>query len=116
MTNGKSLKPLISEVNAAFIQGNTDRFLQQCTDDFIWDMVDGPVLSGKESVRNSMKKMGMEGVGQDIELGLLVEEGDRIVANGTIRSNGKISYSFCDIYEFHQEKIRKLTSYVIKTG
>jgi len=54
----------------------------------------------------------------EITLTRLVEEGDVVVAEGSVRAGrtdgGVMNLVFCDVFEMRNAKIKKLTSYLME--
>jgi ketosteroid isomerase-like protein len=55
----------------------------------------------------------------EIEVTRLVEEGDVVVAEGSVRApksdGGVMHLVFCDVFEMREGKIRRLVSYLMQT-
>ena len=89
------------------------------TDDVEWVIPGAFHLCGKEAFDGEIENDAFVG-GPTIEVTRLVEEGDVVVAEGTVRSarrdGGTLNAVFCDVFVMRDEKIRRLTSYLMELG
>ena len=111
-------KEIVEKVNAAFAANNMEGFLSFCADDFEFTMVGDKPLQGKQAVRQWMSSMGdMEP--PRISNIRVIAEGDAVASHGTMTMKDKegktTPYAYCDIYQFRDGKIVKLTAFVMKT-
>jgi uncharacterized protein len=104
-----------------YIEGfrTTDResILSCVTDDVEWNIPGTFVSRGKAAFNEHIVDPGF--VGQPvIDVTRLVEEGNVVVAEGTVlarRDNGtELPLVFCDVFEMESGKIRRLTSYLME--
>jgi uncharacterized protein (TIGR02246 family) len=111
-------KEIVEKVNAAFAENDVEGFLSFCADDFEFTMVGEKPRRGKEAVRQWMKSMG------DMEPPRIsnvktIAEGDAVASQGTMTMKDKggktVLYTYCDVYQFQDGKIVKLTAFVMKT-
>lgn len=111
------IKEIVGRVNAAFAENDLEGFLSFCADEVKWTMVGGKTVDGKDAIRRWMASM--EFGPPDFTVDNVIAEGDFVAAHGDMtmkEKDGKaISYSYCDIYRFHGDKIVELRSFVIKT-
>ncbi|MCA1589090.1 MAG: nuclear transport factor 2 family protein [Acidobacteria bacterium] len=111
-------KKIVEEINAAFAEGNVEKFLEKCTENVEWTMVGEKHVIGKSAIREWMASMeGMEPPKFSVDR--IIAEGDSVVCYGDMTMKDKdgkdAAYGFCDIYRFSGDKIAELTSYVVKT-
>lgn len=111
-------KEIVEKVNAAFEKGDTEGFLEHCSEDLDWTMVGEKHARGKSEIREWMKQMdGMEPPKFSVET--FVADGDSVVCSGQMSmktpDGGTGNYGYCDIYRFEGDKIANLTSFVIAT-
>ncbi len=89
------------------------------TDDVEWVIPGAFHLRGKEAFDGEIENDAFVGR-PTIEVTRLVEEGDVVVAEGTVRSarrdGGTLNAVFCDVFVMRDEKIRRLTSYLMELG
>ena len=89
------------------------------TDDVEWVIPGAFHLRGKEAFDGEIENDAFVGR-PTIEVTRLVEEGDVVVAEGTVRSarrdGGTLNAVFCDVFVMRDEKIRCLTSYLMELG
>ncbi|WGQ10798.1 nuclear transport factor 2 family protein [Pedobacter gandavensis] len=101
--------------NAAITEGNYEEFLFYCTQDTQWTFVGEQVLKGKDAVREYMTKVYVEPPKFMVEH--LIAEDDFVTAIGKIRMKGEQgdwdSYDYCDVWQFSEGKLHKLTAFVI---
>lgn len=100
----------------AYCQFDHQAILDLLTDDVIWDMPGFFYHTGKEAFDKEIEPAVVDGP-PDIRVTQLIEEGDIVVAEGTVQSkfrNGDLMNAvFCDVFHFTGNKINKLTSYVM---
>ena len=110
-------KEIISKVNTAFAEGNTEKFLGLCADDVKWTMIGETTVQGKDAVRKWMASMPAEP--PQFTVNNVIAEGDFVTAYGDMTMKGDdgkpASYSYCDVYRLRGDKIVELSSFVIKT-
>lgn len=115
----ETTKQLIEKINQLFIDNKMEEFMDYVADDMVWEMHNSStghtVMKGKEEIAG-MDPGNMPEV-MNFQFDKTVVEGNIAIANGTstgTMQDGKpYEGSFCDIYEFENGKIIKMTSYVI---
>lgn len=112
----ESNKLVLEKANAAITKGDYEEFLSFCSDDTKWIFVGDRTLEGKEAVQQWMATTYLEPPKFMVEN--LIAEGDFVTALGKIMmkdEEGKTAtYSYCDIWEFHNGKMVSLQAFVIK--
>ncbi|MGH9941313.1 MAG: nuclear transport factor 2 family protein [Pyrinomonadaceae bacterium] len=114
-------KEIVGKVNATFLEGNFEGFLEFCADDVEWTIVGDRSVKGKDAIRQWMKSMAAENPEPPkfTVVDPVIAEGDFVTARGDMTmkdKNGKaVPYSYCDVYRFRGDKIVELSSFVIKT-
>jgi ketosteroid isomerase-like protein len=110
-------KQAVDRINKAFMDGNTEGFLELCADDVVWTMEGEKTTTGKKEIREWMRQM--EGhTPPKFTVDKTIAEGDSVVCYGTMSMDepkeaaGK--YSFCDAYTFSGGKVKGLRSFVVK--
>jgi ketosteroid isomerase-like protein len=87
------------------------------TDDVEWDVPGAFHLTGKEAFDREIEGNGASGP-PDIVVSRLVEEGDIVVAEGSVRNamrdGGVLSLVFCDVFVMRDGLVRHLTSYLMQ--
>lgn len=101
----------------AFSATDHDGVLACLTDDVEWDIPGFFRVEGKEAFDREIENEAF--VGRPIiRVTRMTEEGDVVVAEGTVRSQrkegGVFDAVFCDVFEMRQGRIRKLTSYLME--
>jgi ketosteroid isomerase-like protein len=86
------------------------------TDDIEWLVPGAFHLHGREAFDSEIEGQGAAGP-PEIVITRLVEEGDVVVAEGTVRNalddGGMLSLVFCDVFLMRDGLIRQLTSYLM---
>ncbi len=118
-----NLKEIVAKADKAFANNKPEDFLVLCADEILWRMVGEETAEGKEEVRKWMS-IGIENgdVTFDpprITYTNVIEENKSVAVYGEMeitKKNGDMTkFSYCDIYRFKDEKIIKLTSFVIRS-
>ena len=116
-----NLKIIVEKADEAFASNKPEDFLVLCADEILWRMVGEETAEGKEEVRKWMS-IGMDDGDSTfdpprIRYTNVIEENQSVAVYGEmeiIKKSGEVSkFSYCDIYRFKDEKIIKLTSFVI---
>jgi uncharacterized protein len=86
------------------------------TDDVAWAMPPHFELSGRTAFDGAIENDATPGL-PDIQLTRLVEEGDIVVAEGSVqaalKAGGRIDALFCDVFQFRDDKICRLVTYQV---
>ena len=112
-----SNKQTIEKVNEAFARNDVEAFLAHCHDDFVWTMVGGETVTGKDATRKWMGSISSEP--PDFNVQTMIADGDFVSAMGDMTMNEKgtlVAYSYCDVWRFRGDKIAELKAFVIKTN
>jgi ketosteroid isomerase-like protein len=104
---------------AAYGKWDHSAVLDCLTADGEWVVPGAFHLSGLEAFDAEIEGRGAAGP-PEIEVTRLVEEGDVVVAEGTVRNaledGGVLNLVFCDVFVMRDGKIRQLTSYLMSNG
>ncbi len=104
---------------SAFRVTDHARILACLTDDVIWDMPGFFHHKGISAFDKEIENPEADGH-PDIAITRMVEEGDVVVAEGTVKARLKgdrqIDAVFCDVFHFRGMKICKLTTYLMFPG
>src|SRR5688500_13085630 len=96
-------KAVVERYIEGFRTGDHAAILGCVTDDVGWDMPPFFSLRGKEAFDAAIENAASPGL-PDIRLTRLVEEGDVVVAEGSVRAalagGGEIDALFCDVFQF----------------
>lgn len=109
-------KALIEHIIGLFDNNDEQGLLNIVTDDFQWNMVGDITVKGKDQLKQMFAGAGdikMLSASRDH----LVVEGNTGVCDGLVQmqENGNITEQFyCDIYELEGEKLKKMTTYMVK--
>lgn len=111
---------LIQQINRLFSEGKMNEFINYLADDVVWDMYGSSghtTFRGKAEIENmdngSMPEM-------HFTFDKVIVDGNFAVADGM--STGKTKEgkdyraAFCDVYQFKDDKVVKITSYVVDLG
>ncbi len=99
----------------SFRQSDHEKILSCLTDDVVWNIHGHTSLQGKEQFDAEIENDAFEGK-PEITLLRMIEEKDVVVAEGIViakpKNNDPVNLAFCDVFEFREGKIAKLTSYL----
>lgn len=112
MNNKKVVETFMEGYNT----GDNAKILSCLTEDVIWEMAGSFNLKGKDQFD---KEINNDKNGNPtITISQLVEEGNIVVAEGTVKcklKNGRfIDALFCEVFHFDNGKVKKLTTYHIE--
>jgi len=110
-----SNKTIVEFYMDSFQESNHEKILSCLTDDVEWHIHGHKSLKGKEAFDAEIENENFEGK-PEITVNRMIEENNIVVAEGTVLAKPKNSQpvllAFCDIFEFRERKISKLTSYL----
>lgn len=110
-----SNKTIVEFYMDSFQESNHEKILSCLTDDVEWHIHGHKSLKGKEAFDAEIENENFEGK-PEITVNRMIEENNIVVAEGTVLAKPKNSQpvllAFCDIFEFRERKIAKLTSYL----
>jgi ketosteroid isomerase-like protein len=99
--------------------GKTDHatILSCLTDDVEWFIPGAFRITGKAAFDKEIENDSFVG-SPTIKVTRMVEEGDVVIAEGSVRSarkdGGVLNLLFCDVFEMRDSKIKRLTSYLME--
>jgi ketosteroid isomerase-like protein len=109
-------KAVVRSYIDGFRTGDHDKILSCLTEDTRWHMPGVFELAGKAAFDNEIENPGFEGH-PDIQVLRLVEEGDVVIAEGTVRhdmtNQPRLDAVFCDVFVFRGDEICELTTYQV---
>jgi ketosteroid isomerase-like protein len=119
MISESANKQAVAEYMAAYRLLDKARILACLTDDVEWVIPGHVHRMGKPDF--SLEMDNPEAAGPpEITVGRMLEEGDVVVAEGSVRQplrNGKYAeLVFCDVFEMRDSRISKLISYLAPSG
>jgi ketosteroid isomerase-like protein len=110
-------KETVERYMEAFRKSDHAAVLSCLTDDVEWVIPGAFHLRGKEAFDREIENEAFVGR-PSIEVTRLVEEGDVVVAEGSVRSarrdGGRLNAVFCDVFVMRDARIRHLTSYLME--
>ena len=111
-------KQIVEKINAAFMRGDTEGFLAECSDNLVWTMVGEKRTEGKTAIREWMSQMG-EGCEPPVfGVDQMIADGDTVACYGDMTMKGEggkeEEYSYCDVYQFAGGKVTELRSFIVK--
>lgn len=110
-------KRVIEKYMDGFNKSDHAQVLSCLTDDVVWDMPGFFHLTGKAAFDKEIENPNFVGR-LAIVVTRLVEEGDVVVAEGTVRAGkragGELNAVFCDVFEMKGGRIRRLVSYLME--
>lgn len=111
-------KQTVDRYMDAFRRSDHGQVLSCLTDDVEWLIPGVFHVRGKEGFDQHIEEDAFTGR-PDITVNRLTEEGDVVVAEGTVRAQRKdgapLNLAFCDVFELRGGRIRRLTSYLMET-
>lgn len=109
-------KKTVQNYIAGFVESNHEKILSCLTDDIIWEIPGMFYLTGKEEFDKEIENEAFEG-SPAITITRMTEENDVVIAEGTvhskIKSGGFLDAVFCDVFVMKNNKIKKLTTYIM---
>ena len=109
-------KQMVEKYMDGFRATGHKKILSCLTDDVVWEMPGYYLHKGKVAFDKEIENANADGH-PDIKVARLVEEGNIVVAEGTVKAKMKdgsmLDAVFCDVFHFTNGKISKLTSYVM---
>ena len=109
-------KQTVNEYMAAFRVSDHARILACLTDDIVWEMPGIYQHVGKEAFDKEIENENFIG-SPTIQIIKLIEENNIVIAEGAVQGNMKngniLDAVFCDVFEMENDKIKKLTSYLM---
>lgn len=115
-------KELIEQINRLFTEGRMEDFMAYMAEDIVWDMYS----AGKGHTRfNGLEDLGKMDVNDmpehtNFRFSTIVIEGDVASVQGSSTNKRKdgteYQSNFCDIYHFKDDKIIKMSSYVVDSA
>jgi ketosteroid isomerase-like protein len=111
------MKTTNTELSQQFSEGNFASCYDYFTNDIQWRIVGDKMLEGKEDVMKFCENMLKESENTTFKNSNMVVENNSIVIEGNCKfmnednTEGEVNY--CDVYQFEDDKISKITSYCI---
>ena len=110
-------KRTIEKYMAGFRASDHEQILSCLTDDVEWEIPGMFHSRGKAAFDKEIENDAFVGR-PDIAVSRLTEEGDVVVAEGSVRAQkrdgGALSLRFCDVFIMQAAKIKRLTSYLME--
>ncbi len=111
-------KKTVDRYMDGFRRSDHAQILSCLTDDVEWEIPGAFHARGREAFDRHIEEDGFVG-SPAITVTRLTEEGDVVVAEGSVRTQRKdgtfLNLVFCDVFEMHDGKIRRLVSYLMET-
>jgi ketosteroid isomerase-like protein len=110
-------KRTIEKYMAGFRVSDHQQILSCLTDDVEWEIPGMFHSKGKAAFDKEIENEAFVG-SPDIAVSRLIEEGDVVVAEGSVRAqkrdSGALTLRFCDVFIMQAAKIKRLTSYLME--
>ncbi|MFP7199493.1 nuclear transport factor 2 family protein [Lysinibacillus halotolerans] len=106
----------LKELNVAFAKKDIAFIAEHFSEDVHWHIVNDINIQGKEKVISYLENKMTSNI-VEMELLSIISHGNKGAANGIIKTDNKVTYSFCNMYNFvsaGKKTIKGITSYVIK--
>jgi uncharacterized protein len=111
-------KKTIGTYMEGFRAGDHAQILSCLTDDVEWEIPGMFHVRGKAAFDEQIENDAFVGPPQ-ITVARMTEEGDVVVAEGSVRTQRKdgmlLTLVFCDVFEMRGSRIRRLVSYLMET-
>jgi uncharacterized protein len=111
-----SQKQIVERYMDGFRSTDHAKILSCLTENVIWEMPGFFYHQSKEAFDKEIENPNADGH-PDITVTRLVEEGNIVVAEGTVKAKmkdgSKLDAIFCDVFHFTNGKISKLTTYLM---
>ena len=111
-------KRTVERYMEGFRRSDHPHILSCLTDDVEWSIPGAFNIRGKEEFDRHIEGEGFVG-SPEITVTRLTEEGDVVVAEGSVRTQRKdgdfLNLAMCDVFELKDGKIRRLISYLMQT-
>ncbi len=118
MTSTGQNKRTVQTYMDGFRKNNRPQILSCLTDDVEWYIPGAFQTQGKEAFAGHIVDEGSIPP-PEITVTRMIESDDVVVAEGSVKANRTdgtiLRLAFCDVFEMHRVKIRKLTSYLMET-
>lgn len=109
-------KKIVEKYMEGFRESDHQKILSCLTEDIIWEMPGVYKHLGKEEFDKEIENENFIGKPK-IQIKTLVEQNNIVIAEGSVQGemvNGnKLDAVFCDVFIMENEKIKKLTSYLM---
>jgi uncharacterized protein len=109
-------KRVVEKYLEGFRNADHEAILDCLTEDVIWEMHPWFALSGRDEVKQEIESAATS-ERPSIEVTRLVEEGDVVVAEGSVqvglKTGGRIDALFCDVFQFRGDRICRLMTYQV---
>jgi len=109
-------KRTVERYMEAYGRWDHDAVLACLSDDVEWVIPGAVNIRGKQAFDRDIEGQGSAGP-PSISVARLTEEGDVVVAEGTVRApradGSVLNLAFCDVFELRHGAIRRLTSYLV---
>jgi uncharacterized protein len=117
MTNSMTLqKQIVEKYMDGFRSTDHAKILSCVNENVIWEMPGFFYHEGKEAFDKEIENPNADGH-PDISIIRLIEEGNIVIAEGTVKAKmkdgNKLDAVFCDVFHFANDKIGKLTTYLM---
>lgn len=114
--NMSKQKQIVEKYMDGFRTTNHEKIVSCLTEDVVWELPGFYLHKGKAAFDKEIENPNADGH-PDIKVTRLVEEGNIVIAEGTVKAKmkdgTKIDAVFCDVFHFTNGKISKLTSYLM---
>ncbi|MBX3238989.1 MAG: nuclear transport factor 2 family protein [Chitinophagaceae bacterium] len=109
-------KQIVEKYMDGFRATDHEKILSCLSDDVVWEMPGFYLHKGIKAFDKEIENPNADGH-PDIKVIRLVEEGNIVIAEGTVKAKmkdgNKLNAVFCDVFHFTNGKISKLTSYLM---
>lgn len=108
-------KKTIEQYITGFNTSDHEQILSCLTDDIVWEMPGLFHLEGRKAFDGEIENPNFEGKPR-ITVTRMTEENDVVIAEGNVAGTKKggesFTAAFCDVFEMHDGKIKRLIGYI----
>jgi uncharacterized protein len=111
------LKNIVQDINASFMEGDTEKFLSLCDENVEWEILGEKAARGKAAIREFMSSVA-DCAPPQFSVRDIVAEGDVVICHGDMKMTHHTAddqdYAYCDVYHFAGDRVTSLRSYIVQ--
>lgn len=112
------MKATNKQISLQFSEGNFPFCYEHFDIDIEWNLVGNNVTTGKDNIISHCEKMMVEMANSTLKNTNIVGENDNFAIEGICHyigaDNRPAEVAYCDVFQFNNEKIARITSYCIE--
>ena len=119
MSGNEKNKKIVENIIKAYTDNNLREFINYVDNDIEWNIVGMPIIKGKNEFLNAVCSLELKNFSSST-IKNIISEGEFVVVESTVTREEKLDktkfLAYCDIYTIKNNKINKLTSYLVDTS